>query len=77
MPKVVNLRVDPFEQLMDAPGYARYRGDKLWTLLPGAALLKMFLGTFDEYPMRQSPPGFNPQGIMETVLQHAADRGGN
>jgi len=77
MPMPVNLRVDPFEELMKAGGYDNYRGDKLWTLLPGAAILKTFLDTFDEYPMRQSPPGFNPQGIMETVLKHAADRGGN
>ena len=77
MPKVVNLRVDPFEQLMEAPPYVLYQGEKLWTVLPGAAILKKFLDTFDEYPIRQSPPGFNPKGIMETVLKHAADRQGN
>jgi arylsulfatase len=78
MPKVVNLRVDPFEQLMEAPPYIMYQGEKLWTVLPAAALLQQFLATFEEYPIRQSPPGFNPAGIMETVLKHAADRqGGN
>ncbi len=78
MPKVVNLRVDPFEQLIEAPPYVIYQGEKLWTVLPAAALLQQFLATFEEYPVRQSPPGFNPAGIMETVLKHAADRqGGN
>jgi len=27
----VNLRVDPFEQHMDAPSYPVYAGEKLWT----------------------------------------------
>ena len=62
---------------MDAPIYPKYRGEKLWAVLPAADILKKFLDTFDEYPMRQSSPGFNPSGIMETVLKHAADRQGN
>ena len=33
VPRPVNLRVDPFEQHMDAPGYPLYVGEKLWTIL--------------------------------------------
>jgi arylsulfatase len=52
-------------------------GEKLWTILPAAAILQKFLNTFDEFPMRQTPLGFNPKGVMEKVLQAAADRQGN
>jgi arylsulfatase len=78
MPKVVNLRIDPFEQLMEAPPYIMYQAEKLWTVLPAAALLQQFLDTFEEYPIRQAPPGFNPAGVMDSVLAAAANRqGGN
>ena len=77
VPKVVNLRVDPFEQLMESEGYAAYAGEKLWAITPAAAILSMFLETFEEYPMRQTPTGFNPKAVMESVWQVAADRGGN
>src|SRR5580698_421293 len=33
VPRPVNLRVDPFEQHMDDPGYPRYAGEKLWTIM--------------------------------------------
>jgi arylsulfatase A-like enzyme len=35
VPRPVNLRVDPFEQHMDAPYYPFYVGEKLWTIMPG------------------------------------------
>ena len=77
IPQPVNLRVDPFEQLMDAPAYPLYVGEKLWTILPAAAILKRYMESFDEFPMRQTPPGFNPGAVIENVLKTAADRHGN
>ena len=38
VPRPVNLRVDPLEQHMDAPAYPIYAGEKLWTVLPAAAM---------------------------------------
>ena len=34
VPRPVNLRVDPFEQHMDAPSYPLSAAEKLWTVLP-------------------------------------------
>ncbi len=76
LPKVVNLRVDPFEQLMDAPGYDRYSGEKLWTIAPAGAVLQKFLETFDDYPMRQVPKGFNPKDAIDAVWKMAGTRAG-
>jgi arylsulfatase len=77
VPRPVNLRSDPFEQHMDAPAYPLFAGEKLWTVLPAAYLLQQHVATFAEFPPRQAPPGFSPQGLLEGVLKVAADRGGN
>jgi hypothetical protein len=77
VPKPVNLRVDPFEQHMDAPYYPFYVGEKLWTVMPAAALVQQYVATFEDFPPRQAPAGFNPQGLVETLLQAAAQRQGN
>ena len=77
MPMVVNLRVDPFEKFMEAPGYPAYAGNKLWAILPAAAILKKFIDTFEEYPPSQDIPGFNPADLMGPVYQAAANRQGN
>ena len=40
VPRPMNPRVDPLEQHMDAPAYPLYAGEKLWTVLPAAALVQ-------------------------------------
>jgi arylsulfatase len=74
---VVNLRVDPFEHSIDAPAYPLYAGEKLWALMPAAAILKKFIETFEEFPPRQAGPGFNPAAMLAGVYQAAATRQGN
>jgi arylsulfatase A-like enzyme len=69
VPRPVNLRVDPFEQHMDAPAYALYAGEKLWTIMPAAYLLKMHAETFQEFPPRQAPPEFNPGAMIEHAIK--------
>lgn len=77
VPRPVNLRVDPLEQHMDAPYYPFYVGEKLWTILPAAAIVQQHVATFQEFPPRQAPAGFNPQGLVEALLKAAAQRQGN
>jgi arylsulfatase A-like enzyme len=77
VPRPVNLRVDPLEQHMDAPAYALYAGEKLWTVMPAAFILQQHVATFQDFPPRQAPPGFNPQGLIAGVLKAAATRQGN
>jgi arylsulfatase A-like enzyme len=73
VPRPVNLRVDPFEQHMDAPGYPLYAGEKLWTIMPAGYILKQHLETFKEFPPRQAPPDFNPNEMLEHALKIAAN----
>jgi hypothetical protein len=74
VPQPVNLRVDPFEQHMDAPFYPLYAGQKLWTVLPAAYLLQMHAETFKQFPPRQAPANFSAEDMLASVL-HAAARG--
>jgi len=46
-------------------------------VLPAAAIVQQHVATFQDFPPRQAPAGFNPQGLVEAVLQAAAQRQGN
>ena len=35
--------------------------EKLWTVLPAAAIVQQHVASFTEFPPRQAPPGFNPR----------------
>jgi arylsulfatase A-like enzyme len=72
VPQPINLRVDPFEQHMQSPGYPKYVGEKLWTVLPAGYILKLHADTFREFPPRQAPPDFNPQEMLNAVLHAVA-----
>jgi arylsulfatase A-like enzyme len=73
VPRPVNLRNDPFEQHMDAPGYPLYAGEKLWTIMPAVYLLKLHAETFAAFPPRQAPPEFNPGAMIEQAIKAAAN----
>jgi arylsulfatase A-like enzyme len=73
VPRPVNLRVDPFEQHMDAPAYALYAGEKLWTIMPAAYILKMHVETFAQFPPRQAPPNFDPGAMLEHAIKAGAN----
>jgi arylsulfatase len=77
VPRPVNLRNDPLEQHMDAPSYPDYAGEKLWTVMPAAAILQRHAATFKEFPPRQEPAAFNPDELVDGILKLAANRGGN
>ncbi len=77
VPQPVNLRVDPFEQHMEAPYYPLYVGEKLWTLMPAGYLLQQHAATFEDFPPRQAPADFNPQEMLNSALHAAAGGIGN
>ena len=56
VPQPVNLRVDPFEQHMTSPNYPRYAGDKLWTIMPAAAIMAEHARTFEDFPPARRHP---------------------
>ncbi len=72
VPMPVNLRVDPFEQHMQAPGYPIYVGEKLWTVMPAGYILQLHAQTFHDFPPRQAPADFNPSAMLGHVLKQVA-----
>ncbi len=73
VPRPVNLRVDPFEQHMESPGYPLYAGEKLWTIMPAGYILKLHAETFKAFPPRQAPPEFNPGAMLAQAVKAATN----
>jgi len=66
MPKIFNLRTDPFERAdHEAIGYGEWRFDRLFLLVPAQAFVGNFLGTFQEFPPRQKPSSFSIDQVLE------------
>jgi arylsulfatase A-like enzyme len=66
LPKIFNLRTDPFERAdHEAIGYGRWRFDRLFLLVPAQTFVGNFLGTFQEFPPRQKPSSFSIDQVLE------------
>jgi arylsulfatase A-like enzyme len=76
VPLVTNLRQDPWERYQDqSMMYARWWGDKLWTLIPSSAIVGQFLLTFKEYPPSQVSGTFGIEKALK-MIEAGASGGG-
>jgi arylsulfatase A-like enzyme len=76
VPLVTNLRQDPWERYQDeSMMYARWWGDKLWTMVPGVSIVGRFLATFKEYPPSQVNGSLSIEKALLAV-QNGASGGG-
>lgn len=70
LPKLFNLRSDPFETAdhigMD---YDRWRIEHVFLLVPAQQYVGRFLSTFREYPPRQKPGSFSIDHVLEALQQ--------
>jgi arylsulfatase len=83
MPKIFNLRSDPFERGDEdaSIGYQKWYVDRLFLFVPAQALVGQFLETFKEFPPRQKAASFSIDQALEKARQagnqmHAAAGGG-
>jgi len=68
LPKIFNLRSDPFEEADHvASGYDKWRIDRLFLLVPAQEYVGQFLSTFKEYPPSQKVGSFSLDQVMETL----------
>ena len=68
VPKLFNLRSDPFEEADQVGmGYTQWRAEHLFLLLPAQAFVAQFLQTFQEFPPRQTPASFTIDQVMEKL----------
>ncbi len=73
-PKIYDLRADPFERAdRESIGYARWRVDRTFLLVPAQVFVRQFLASFQEFPPRQTPASFT----IDQVLQQMKTSGGN
>ena len=75
MPKIYNLRSDPFEEADHAMDYSHWRLDRLFLLVPAQEYVGRFLATFKEFPPSQKTGSFGLDQVMETLLSPAASGG--
>jgi arylsulfatase len=73
MPKLFNLRTDPFERAdYESENYGRWRIDRAYLLLPGATYVGRHLATYKEFPPRQKPGSFNLKQVLEALQKNVA-----
>jgi arylsulfatase A-like enzyme len=74
LPKLFNLRSDPFE-IADHEGidYGRWRAEHVFLLVPAQQYVGKFLATFKEFPPRQKVGSFGLDQILEKLKQGAGE----
>jgi len=72
LPKLFNLRADPFERAdKEGMGYPQWRIDRAFLIAPAGAYVAQWLQSFKEFPPRQKPGSFNLDRVMEAVTSGA------
>ena len=74
IPKIFNLRSDPFERAdTDANNYRTWWIRRIFTLIPSQVVTKEFIETFKEFPPRQKPAKFNVDYELNAMKTAAAE----
>ena len=76
LPKLFNLRTDPFERAdHEAMSYPKWRMERAFLIAPAGAYVGQWLQSFVEFPPRQEPGSFNLSKVMEAVTAGAKGSG--
>jgi arylsulfatase A-like enzyme len=72
VPKLFNLRSDPFENASVSGdlSYKQWRADRIFLLVPAAALVSQYMQTLVQFPPRQRPDSFTVGDVMEKLEAH-------
>ncbi len=75
LPKLFNLRSDPFEEADHLGiGYDRWRLDRVFLLVPAQQYVGKFLATFKEFPPSQKVGSFSLDSVLEKLQQGGAGK---
>ena len=70
LPKLFNLRSDPFERAdHEGLGYTQWRIDRVFLLVPAQAFVVNWLQSFKEFPPRQKPASFSIDQVMQKLQE--------
>jgi arylsulfatase len=76
LPKLFNLRSDPFEGAdHEGMDYLHWRVDRAFLLVPAQQYIGRFLASFKEFPPSQKPGSFSLDQVLETL--QSAPTGGS
>ncbi|MXP63572.1 arylsulfatase [Roseomonas sp. M0104] len=76
VPKLFDLRMDPFERADDSSNtYNDWLLSRVYLLVPAQAMARQFYESFREFPPRQKPDSFNLEGVLRQLEQGAAGGG--
>jgi arylsulfatase A-like enzyme len=67
LPKLFNLRSDPFERGDESFLYSKWKADRMFVIVPMQALAAEWLASFQQFPPRQKPASFNLQTVMDKL----------
>jgi arylsulfatase len=74
VPRIFNLRADPFELAEHSWEYWKWRADRLFLLVPAQAYVGQFLATFKEFPPSQKAGSFSLDSVLESLSKGAGDK---
>jgi len=68
LPKIINLRSDPFERAEhESIGYSRWRIDRTYLLVPAQEFVAKYIATFKEFPPSQKVGSFSLDAVLERL----------
>jgi arylsulfatase len=74
VPKIFDLRADPFERAdIESGAYERWFIDRAFLLVPAQAVVRQFLATFKDFPPRQKPASFGIDQAIEDLRTPTSD----
>ena len=69
VPKLFNLRSDPFERADDSTlFYDKWTADRVFLQVPAQALVGKWLESFKEFPPRSKPASFSIDQVVESLM---------
>ena len=75
MPKIFNLRSDPFEEGDHSVLYEKWRLDHVFTFVPAQQYIRQFLATFKEFPPSQQAGSFSIDNVLENLSNAQGNNG--
>jgi arylsulfatase len=74
VPKVYNLRSDPFEEADHSMDYWHWRIDHMFILVPAQQYVGAFLASFKEFPPSQKVGSFSLDQVLQLMSRGAGDK---
>jgi len=68
VPKLYNLRTDPFERGDESLFYAKWAADRVFVLVPAQAIVAKWVESFKEFPPRAKAASFSVDQVVESMM---------